>query len=105
MVVITANAVHMHRHARRLRKALQAVRHHLGAQLAQPLALEPEVDDAVGPVGEVDDGAREGFVEGCVGVAEAREAGRRAEGFGEGATEGDAAVFGGVMVVNCISSQ
>lgn len=100
VVVVAADAVDVHSDARGLSKALQAVRHHLRAQLAEPLALEAKVDDAVRPVREVDDGAGERLVERCVGVAEAGETGGCAECLGEGAAEGDAAVFGGVVVVD-----
>lgn len=76
------------------------MRYHLAAQVADLLALETEVDDAVGPVREVDDGAREGFVEGRVGGAEAREARGAAQRGGEGIAERYAAVFSGVVVVD-----
>lgn len=100
MVVVAADAVDVHGDAGGLGEALQAVRHHLGAQLAQPLSLEAELDDTVRSVGQVDDGAREGLVEGGVGVAEAGEAGGGAEGFGEGAAEGNAAVLSSMVVVD-----
>ena len=89
-----------------LREALQAMRQHLAAQVAQLLPPEAEVDDGEGPVGQVDDGAREGLVERGVGVAEAREARRAAERGLEGVAERDEAVFGAVVVVDCgISAQ
>ena len=83
-----------------LSKALQAVRNHLGAESTEPLALQAEVNYAVGTVGKIDDSAREGLVERSVGVAETSEAGGRTEGLGEGVTKGDADIFGGVVVVN-----
>lgn len=101
VVVITTDAVDVHGDAGGLGEALQAVRHHLGAQLAEPLALEAQVDDAVGTVGEIDNGAGEGLVEGSVGGTEAGEAGGGAEGLGEGVAQSDAAVLGGVVVVDC----
>lgn len=100
VVVVAAQAVDVQRDARGLGKALQAVGDHLAAEIAELLALEAQVDDGVGPVGEVDDGAGEGLVEGGVGIAEAGDAGEGAEGLGKGGADGDAAVFGGVVVVN-----
>lgn len=105
VVVVAADAVNVHGDAGGLGEALEAVGHHLAAQLAEPLALEAELDDAVGAVGDVDDGAGEGLVEGRVGVAEAGDALGRAEGGGEGFAEGDAAVFGGMVVVDCDGSD
>lgn len=101
VVVVAVEAVDVEGDAGALGEALEAVGDHLAAQLAEELALEANVDDAVGAVGEVDDGAREGLVEGSVGVAVAREAGGRAESLSEGDAEGDADVFGRVVVVNC----
>ena len=101
MIVLAPQTVHMQRDARALGEALQAVRQHLGAEVAELLAAQAEVDDGVGPVGEVDDGARESVVEGCVGVAEAGEAGRGVERGFEGAAERDERVFGAVVVVDC----
>ena len=83
-----------------LSEALKTVRNHLGAKLAEPLSLQTEVDDTVGTVGEIDNGAGEGLVERSVGVAETGETGGCTEGLGEGVTKGDADIFGGVMVVN-----
>lgn len=101
MVVLAVEAVDVEGDTGTLGKALEAVGNHLAAQLAQELTLESEVDDTVGAVGEVDDGAGEGLVERGVGEAVAGEAGGSAEGLGEGVAESDADVFGGVVVVNC----
>lgn len=100
VVVVTSKAIHMKGEASGLRKALQAVRHHLGAQLAKPFTLEPELDDAIRTVGQVDDGPGERLVKRSVGVAEPSDSGEAAQGLVEGVAEGDAAVFGGVMVVD-----
>jgi hypothetical protein len=76
------------------------VRDHLGAEVADLLALQSEVDDAVRPVRQVDYGAAERLVERRVGVSEAGQAGGRAEGAREGVPQGDADVFGCVVVVD-----
>lgn len=62
VVVVAADAVDVHCDARALCEAVQAVRDHLAAQVADLLAAEVQFADAVGAVREVDDGAREGFV-------------------------------------------
>jgi hypothetical protein len=71
VVVVAVQAVHVHGDAGALREAVQAVRDHLAAQVAELLAAQAQVADAVGAVGEVDDGAREGFVQRAVGGSEA----------------------------------
>jgi len=53
-----------------------------------------------GPVGQVDDGAREGLVERGVGVAEAPQAVGAAERLLEGVAERDEGVLGRVVVVD-----
>jgi hypothetical protein len=100
VVVIPAQAVHVQRHARRLRKALQAVRDHLGAEIPDLLALEPEIDHAVGAVRQIDNRPAEGLVEWRIGRSEASEARGRAERAREGIPERDADIFCGVVVVD-----
>ena len=84
VVVVAAYAVNVQCCAAGLGKALQAVGNHLAAQVADLLAAQAQVTDAVGAVGEVYYGAREGFVEGAVGGAEAGEACGCVEGGFEG---------------------
>lgn len=100
VVVVTAQAVDVQGDAGSLGKALQAVGDHLTAELAEVLALEAQVDDGVGSVGQIDDSAGESLVERGVGIAEAGDASEGTEGLGEGGADGDAAVFGSVVVVN-----
>lgn len=104
VVVEAVQAVDVERDVGGLGEALEAVRHHLAAQLAEELALEAEVDDGVGAVRKIDDGAREGLVERRVGVSEAGDADGRAEGLLVGGAESDADVFGRVVIVNCYMS-
>ena len=84
VVVIAVQAVHVHGDASALREAVQAVRDHLARKVTDLLAAQAQVTDAVGAVGEVDYGAREGFIEGTVGGAEAGKAGCGVEGGFEG---------------------
>lgn len=84
VVVVAVQAVDVHCDAGSLRKAVQAVRDHLAGKVADLFAAQAEIADAVGAVGEVYDGAREGFVEGAVGGAEAGEACGCVEGGFEG---------------------
>lgn len=93
-------AVDVHRNSGTLSEALQTVGNHLGAELAEPLSLQTEVDDAVGTVGNINDGAGQGLVERGVGVAETGETGGGTEGLVEGVSKSDADIFGGVVVVN-----
>lgn len=100
VVVLAAQAVHMQRQPGALRKTLQTVRDHLAAQVANLFASQPQLDHAIWTVREVDDGSAECLVEGGVGVAEAGQAGHGGEGRSECRAEGDADVFGGVVVVD-----
>jgi hypothetical protein len=100
VIVVTVEAVNVQRDTGTLSKALQTVRNHLGAELAEPLSLQTEVNNAVGTVGEIDNGAREGLVERSVGVAETSETSGCTKGLSEGVTKGDAYIFGGVVVVD-----
>ena len=61
---------------------------HLRAQLSDLLVLESEFADEERAGGNVNYGAGKGFVEGCMGIAEARDAFSVAERFGEGGAEG-----------------
>jgi hypothetical protein len=100
VVVVTPQAVDVQGDASGLGKALQAVGDHLSAELAEVLALEAQVNDAVGSVGKIDYGAGEGLVERSIGVAKAGDAGQSTEGFGKGSADSNADVFGSVVVVN-----
>lgn len=100
MVIITISATNMQRHIRSLRKALQTVGDHLGAEITDLLALEAEVDHSPGTGGEIDDGPGEGFVEGGVAAAEAGEGLAGAEGFCESCAEGEEGIFRCVVVVD-----
>lgn len=100
VVVLAAQAVNVQRYAGGLGEGLEGVGDHLGAEVADALAAEAELDDGVGPVGDVDDGAGEGLVEGAVGVTEAGDADGGAEGGVERGAEGYADVLGGVVVVD-----
>ena len=84
MIILPSQTIHMHRDARMQRKALQTMRQHLTAQVPNLLALRAQVDDRKRPIREVDDRARERFVERAVGGAEAREARGGVQGGFEG---------------------
>ena len=100
VVIEPPQAVHVNRDPRRLRKTLHAMRDHLAAQVSDLLALETQVNDGVGPVGEVYDGTRQRLVKGAVGRAEAGEANGCAEGVFEGGAEGDTDILCGVVIID-----
>ncbi len=75
--------------------------HHLAVQLPHHRPREAEIAHEERARGDVEDGAGERFVEGRVAVAEAGEAGARAQGAGEGGAEREERVFGRVVVVDC----
>lgn len=101
VVVVAAEAVNVHSDAGSAGEALDAVGDHLGAEIANLLALEAKVDNGKGTVRKIDDGAAEGLIERAVCGSEAGETGGSAEGLGEGVAESNADVFGGVVVVDC----
>ena len=90
----------MQRDARMLREALKAMRDHLAAQIANLLPLEPEIRDAVRPVRQVHDGARERLVQRRIGVAPPRQPRRRLQRVPEARAQRDADVLGRVVVVD-----
>ena len=100
VVVEAAQAVDVQRDARALGKALHAVGDHLAAQVANLFALEAQLDDGVGTVRDVDNGARQGLVQGGIGRAEAGNPGRAAEGLVEGVAERNAYILCGVVVID-----
>lgn len=73
MIILPLQHIHMQRDGGILGETSKTVPDHLGAQVAHFLAREARVHvgGEVGAVGEVDDGAGEGFVERGVGGAEA----------------------------------
>ena len=100
---------HMQRHPRRLHKALQTMLQHLTRQVAHLLPPGrahagqvglPQIDHAVGAVGDVDDGPGEGLVEGGVAAAEADERLAVAERAVEGGAEREEDVFRRVVLVD-----
>lgn len=101
MVVVTPSQdVDVQCDAGGLGPAAHAVMDHLRVQRAHHRALEAEIADEKRPRGNVDDGAREGFVEGCVGVPEPGEPRAWPQSLAEGGAEREEGVFGRVMVVD-----
>lgn len=73
---------------------------HFGGQVTDFLADELELDDGVGSVAEIDDGAAQGLVQGSEAIAETLDTLDGAQGLFEGGSQGNSAVFGGVMVID-----
>jgi hypothetical protein len=84
VVVVTSDNIYVHCDSGTLGETLQTMRQHLGAQIAELLAVELQVGDAEGTVGQVDDSTSEGFVEGGVCVTETGETSGRLDGRLEG---------------------
>ena len=74
--------------------------YHLCTQGTDFLIPEVKVPDKEGAVGEIDDGAGKGFVEGGMGGSKAGQREAWAEGGREGGAEGEEGVFGCVVVVD-----
>lgn len=73
---------------------------HFGGQAADFLADELELDDGVGSVAEIDNGTAQGLVQGSEAAAETLDTLDGAQGLFEGSSQGNSAVFGGVMVID-----
>jgi hypothetical protein len=100
VVIETPDAVDMQSDPGGLGETLKAVRDHLAAELTEELALETQLDDSVGAVGEVNDGAGKGFVERSIGISVASETDRGTEGLGEGVSESETNIFRRVVVID-----
>lgn len=101
VVVITVCAADVEGDTGSLCEALQAVRDHLGAQIADLLALEAEINNRPGPTGEIDDSPGKRFVEGRVAASEPLEGLACAECLCEGLAESEECIFCCVVVVDC----
>ena len=100
VIVVSSDAINMQRCPTGLGKALEAVRNHLCAQITNLLPLQPQIRNTVWAVAQVDNGAGQGLVEGCVCMAEARQACRALQGVLERGAEREEGVFGGVVIVD-----
>lgn len=70
VVIVAISAANVQGHPGRLRKALQSMRDHLRAQVADLLALEAQIDHRPRPTREVDHRPRERLVERGVAASE-----------------------------------
>ena len=105
MIIKPAQAIHMHRDPRVLRKRLNHMRNHLARELTNHLPLKPQLHRGVRPRRQIHHGARERLIEGCVRVAESLVTHNRAESLLERGTESERAVFCGVVVVDYRAEQ
>lgn len=105
MIIIPPDHINMQRRPARHGPAAQAMMNHLTIQLPYHRPLKIEIAHEERAARDVEDGAREGFVEGSVGVTEAHQARAGTESLGEGGTEGEEGIFGRVVVVNCYFHQ
>nr|POE56811.1 hypothetical protein CFP56_33783 [Quercus suber] len=100
MIILPAQAIHMHRDASALGERLQTMRDHLTTQIPDLLTRQPELDDAERAITQIDDGARQGLIERGVRVPEPREPGGAAQRALERLAQRDARVLRGVVVVD-----
>lgn len=100
VVVVAVCAANVQGHFGGLREALQPMGDHLGAQVADLLAAEAQVDDGPRTAREVDHSPREGLVERGIAAAEAGEGLAGTEGFCERRAEGEEGILRGVVIVD-----
>ena len=101
MVILPFQHVHVQSHACRLRPAAQSMMDHLRIQRPHHGPLEAKIADKERARRDVDDGARESFIQRGVGVTEAGNSGARPECLGEGGAKGEEGIFGSMVVVDC----
>lgn len=101
MVVIASNAVHVHGECCRLGKALEEVRNHLTAQIADFLPLQTQIDYGEWPSRQIDDSTTQCLVQWRIGMPKALVAFDGSESFFDRTPKSDSAVLRRVMVVDC----
>lgn len=100
MIVVSAKTVNVHGDVCRLCKALQQMRDHLGAEIADLLPSQAQVDDREGTAREIHDRAGQCLVQRCICVSEPFVSTYGAERLLERGAEGNSAVLGRVMIVD-----
>lgn len=74
---------------------------HFTAQVANLFALEAQVHDAEGPVGQIHDRTAKSLVKRHVGGPKAGKAGGGAQSLRKSIAQGEATVLGCVVIVDC----
>ena len=100
VVVLAAQAFDVQGRPRRHGQGAQHMADVFTGQAAEGLARKTELDIGVGPPRQVDDGARQGFIQGRVGRTEAGDSRPLAERLIDRRAEGQGAILGGVMIVD-----
>ena len=103
MPVSSANQIDVDVAGALVRERLEELLHQREGKILvdqEHLAIDRHFEHEVGTAGEVDDHARQRFVERHVSVAEAADAALVAEGLGEGFAEDEGGVFDRVVVVD-----
>lgn len=101
VVIETAKAVNVNGDAGGLSKRVHAVRYHLTAQVADLFALEAQVNDAEGPVGQVHDRTAQSLIKRHMGGPKAGKASGGAQSLRKSISQREATVLGRVVIVNC----
>lgn len=99
VIIIPPQAIDMHRNTRMQRKAFQAMRQHLTAQISNLLPLCPEINNRVWSITQIHHRSRQSLVQWGIGISKSCQAGGRLQSRFEGLSERYTGVFGGVMVV------
>lgn len=100
VIVVSTEAVNVERDAGSHGETVKDVRNHFAAEVANLFALEAELGDAVGPRRDVDDGAGQGLVEGCMPGAVALDALDGPQSCLEGLSQRQGTVLGRVVVID-----
>jgi hypothetical protein len=100
MIILSPQTIDMQRRPTRLRKALQTMRNHLAAQIANLLPPQPQINHTIRPVRQINHSPRQRLVQRRIRVPKAREPRRPVQRRLERRANGQKGVFGRVVVVN-----
>ena len=100
MVIVSTKAVDVQCDAGLHSEAVEDVRDHLTAEIADLLTFESKLSDAVRPRADVDDCSAEGLVERCMPGTVSLDALDGSQGLLESSAESKRTILGGVVVVN-----
>lgn len=100
VVVLAIDVLDMQAHAAIAREGMEELLEEFGIHLADLVTAEVHLPDKIGALAEVDGGAGQRLVHRDIGMAEARDAGKIAEGFCDGLADDDAGVLDRVVEVD-----
>lgn len=100
MVIISTQAVDVQCDAGLHSEAVEDVRDHLTAEIADLLTLQSKLSDAVRSRADIDDCSAQGLIERCMPGTVSLDALDRSQSLLESSAESERTILGGVMVID-----